>query len=486
MVLTQAVDTIAEIHPAKQRDLGIVDRSTYRMFWHRFTLLASTLETTGLSVPGEDRRMDVHEFVSRVIDASIPPTYAVRPFVALDDTAFETWARRRPWGKTPALDPGRQLPDDIETVPNGAVSESGWPRTAPDGKPLHTKDPDAREGHRSGKNGKPGNIYTGYEAHIVLGMHLVPASSHRGIAAVKLVDSVLARGREIREIAADRGYTPANRRASSGRCGNATSTSSATCTPISAEPPPGRNPARSGSTAASTPQPSPPDSATSLASNATCPPKKRNSARDTTSASRTRSRRTAPATRTATSGSKVPPSQAKSAARTFHGPCCCHTPGRPLHAHRTNPAAAAWRLRPDRHSRTHRPSPRTPTRRLEQHRLGTGLPPPQRHRIHQRRTQNPPHAPRTRVHPSLRHRQEQSPLGVRDARLQPRQTPPLARPALPARPVGPIPRRTRHHPHTPKKRHRSAPDAVQTSSAIHQADLLSHSREPESHRSIRR
>lgn len=44
--------------------------------------------------------------------------------------------------------------------------------------------------------------------HIVLGMHLVPASSHRGTAAVKLVDSVLARGREIREIAADRGYTP--------------------------------------------------------------------------------------------------------------------------------------------------------------------------------------------------------------------------------------------------------------------------------------
>jgi hypothetical protein len=36
----------------------------------------------------------------------------------------------------------------------------------------------------------------------------VPASSHRGTAAVTLVDSIIARGREVREVAADRGYTP--------------------------------------------------------------------------------------------------------------------------------------------------------------------------------------------------------------------------------------------------------------------------------------
>lgn len=316
---------------------GIIDETGYRRFWHRFTLLATTIETTGLALPGEDRRMDIHEVVSMVIDL-------YRPFVAIDGTDFETWARRRSWGKTPELDPDRELPDDIETVPNGAVSES-------DGKPLHTKDPDAREGHRSGKNGSPGNIYTGSETHlatqipavgedadvvphIVLGMHLVPASSHRGTAAVKPVDSVVARGREIREIAADRGYTPCKPESFVWPLWQRDLDAIGDLHPTQRGTTPGpRNPARSGSTTAPTPKPSLPDSATSPASNASKTP------RQIRQTCPTSLRRTAPATRTATSGSKAPPSQAKSAARTFHGPCDCHTPDRPPHAHRANPAA---------------------------------------------------------------------------------------------------------------------------------------------------
>ncbi|MGH3520516.1 MAG: hypothetical protein ACRDQ7_24730 [Haloechinothrix sp.] len=142
------------------------------------------------------------------------PPVDLAPCVSIDGTDIEAWARNRSWAKNKKniqLDGDRQLPD-VEVAPKGAVSEPGWPRTAPDGKPRNTLDPNARAGHRSGKNNRPGDIYDGYEAHfatqipavprkgsakpepvphLVLGMHLISASSHRGPSGVALIDGNL-------------------------------------------------------------------------------------------------------------------------------------------------------------------------------------------------------------------------------------------------------------------------------------------------------
>ncbi|MEV7866147.1 hypothetical protein AB0P17_08605 [Streptomyces sp. NPDC088124] len=243
MHLTRVLDTIAGLPPAALRDLGLTGEATYRMLWHAYTFLIRALETGTLATPhnhpqqppraGEPSApcpgscphmpVSIGEFAGRLLDASLPESFPLTGVMAIDSTDYETWARRRAWTPKPDVDPD-QVPVKDTPPPRRKrpPNEPGWPRTGADGRLMHTVDPQAREGYRSGTNAAPGNVFCGHDLHlgvnaralgapevpfVITAMHLAPAGSHKGEAGIALIDQHLARRPHTSEVIADRGYT---------------------------------------------------------------------------------------------------------------------------------------------------------------------------------------------------------------------------------------------------------------------------------------
>ncbi|WP_329032431.1 hypothetical protein OIE71_06140 [Streptomyces sp. NBC_01725] len=253
MHLTRVLDTLAELSLAARRELGLTSRASYRMLWHAYTLLIRALDTGTLATPhnhphhqagapDSDERVppcpdgcpyepiSLSEFVGRLLDASLPEGFPLTGAVAIDSTDYETWARRRAWSPEPDVDPDHvPVPVPVEDAPlkrkrKRPPNEPGWPCTGTDGRLMHTVDPDAREGYRSGTNASPGNVFCGFDLHLAVnaralgarapkvpfvftGMHLAVAGSHKGDAGISLIDQHLARHPRTSEVLADRGYS---------------------------------------------------------------------------------------------------------------------------------------------------------------------------------------------------------------------------------------------------------------------------------------
>ncbi len=102
------------------------------------------------------------------------------------------------------------------------MNEPGWPLVGEDGRPQNSPDSQARDGYRSGHNGRAGDVYVGFELHLatqipdvggqpvphlITGLTLTPAGSHRGHAAVRTVDGLTSTGYAITDLCADHGYS---------------------------------------------------------------------------------------------------------------------------------------------------------------------------------------------------------------------------------------------------------------------------------------
>ena len=223
MVLTEAVETASHLTPSQRRELGLND-VTYPMLWEAFRNVAKAFANGGLPIPGTGEALTAQVFADRLIAASLPPTF-IPPSssYAIDGTDYETPARRRSWANKKSISTaGTEIPEGTVLAPDKPHNEDGWPKVGADNEPQNSMDLNARDGFRTGHNGKPGDVYVGYELHlatpiravgggdvphVVTAMTLTPAGTYRGLAGVRTVDALLATGREVTEICADRGYT---------------------------------------------------------------------------------------------------------------------------------------------------------------------------------------------------------------------------------------------------------------------------------------
>lgn len=222
MILTEAVETASELTPSQKWELGLND-ITYPMLWEAFTQVAKAFENGGLPIPGTDAVLTAQVFADRLIAASLPATYVPPSSYAIDGTDYETPALRRSWGNKKSISTaGTEIPEGTVIAPDSPKNDKGWPLIGDDERPQNSMDVDARDGYRTGHNGRPGDIYVGYELHlatpirnlgggdvphVVMAMTMTPAGSHRGVAGVRTIDALLATGREVTEVCADRGYT---------------------------------------------------------------------------------------------------------------------------------------------------------------------------------------------------------------------------------------------------------------------------------------
>ncbi|MGW6773003.1 transposase [Streptomyces sp. NPDC055037] len=251
MHLTRVLDTLAGLPLTARRNLGLTDEPSYRMLWHAYTLLTRALDAGTLATPHNHplRRasseeepvscpdecpyepISISEFTGRLLDASLPEGLPLSGVIAIDSTDYETWARRRAWTPEPDIAPDHvpvPAPAPFEDAPPPSrkrpPNEPGWPCTGADGRLVHTADPDAREGYRSGTNASPGNVFCGFDLHLAVNaralgarapevpfvftaMHLAAAGSHKGDAGIALIDQHLARHPHTSEVIADRGYS---------------------------------------------------------------------------------------------------------------------------------------------------------------------------------------------------------------------------------------------------------------------------------------
>lgn len=173
---------------------------------------------------------DMFWFINAMAEATCPNDIEMGSSFAVDSTDFEAHARRR------SYDSGRPATDvdDIDLFADESSrypgrgkrvqNELGFPRTLADGRSQHSVDPDAAEGWRSGKNKRRSSTFLGWDIHLanhttprdstfrqplcVRGINIVPAGSHKGLAAFEIFeDMVVRRGLDVRDVLADMGYT---------------------------------------------------------------------------------------------------------------------------------------------------------------------------------------------------------------------------------------------------------------------------------------
>ena len=174
-----------------------------------------------------DRR-DMNWLKNAVTDASMPADINLGTSFALDSTNYESHFARQ--SRAPKVD---DQSDDIDLWAarrkQGSSKKTyrnadGWPTKGPDGRWMHCKDHDAREGHEPSKNGNRGSTFLGYQLfgvtptpprrgtgvsmpQIIRRWDLVPAGSHPGWAGAKVVEEAVDDGIKITDLSADMAFT---------------------------------------------------------------------------------------------------------------------------------------------------------------------------------------------------------------------------------------------------------------------------------------
>lgn len=168
-------------------------------------------------------RLSVEQFADRLLASSTPDDYHLSPAIALDGTDLETWARRRSWAskKSPVQgrhrDPGRhrrqsrQADERTRLAPRrrGRTPAELARLTGPRRIPVRPQ-----RSRRRRLRGFELNLATQVPdvggqpvPHLITGLTLTPAGSHRGHAAVRTIDGLTSTGYAITDLCADRGYS---------------------------------------------------------------------------------------------------------------------------------------------------------------------------------------------------------------------------------------------------------------------------------------
>lgn len=199
-----------------------------------FILLFKALEAGwDAAVDGEVEHIDADWFLERWLRASLEELPATSSSQAIDGTDIQGWARLH--GELAEDDLDGEVEDDAQTGGKRRPKKKRPVKVlgvGPDGRNIYTKDLDARAGHRSTTNSRPGGEYVGYELHIGVQIRdvgwsdgiqklnlgpdvppviktasLVPAGSRRDDSVVpKLIDAKES-WLDVDEVVWDRGYS---------------------------------------------------------------------------------------------------------------------------------------------------------------------------------------------------------------------------------------------------------------------------------------
>lgn len=224
VVMTGAAQILRGLNPSQRHDLGITGLDLeYANIESGIADITAGLAPrvnihTGEVLSDPRLRIDTQRILDLLVNGSVPDCLTPTTEYAIDATDYETSARRRS-RSTLVGDPY----DPTEEAPQRA---SDWPRTGPDGRHVHTPDPDARDGFRSGKNLNSKEIYCGYAIHlaadvvaigqpgrapIVRAATVTPAGSSSPAAGLALVDSLTRThgSAAVTHVLADRAYSNA-------------------------------------------------------------------------------------------------------------------------------------------------------------------------------------------------------------------------------------------------------------------------------------
>ena len=174
--------------------------------------------------------LTLDDVAARLLAASLPLSVGPTGVLAVDSTDYETWGCRQSWTTSPDALPVKPSPSDsssrVQRRKALLTDRRGWPLRGQDGRWQHTKDPDARAGHRSGSNGSRGEVFVGYDLHtlvdvpvfggdpvphVIRAIALRPGGEHKGAAGIDALDAAIRSGHgvglQVDELLADRGYT---------------------------------------------------------------------------------------------------------------------------------------------------------------------------------------------------------------------------------------------------------------------------------------
>lgn len=250
MHLTGVAALLGRANDEQARELGVHRRVSYRQVEDTFRKLVRAA-VVGLVVPHDHELADrstgevlpcpgraggcrfqeltLDDVAARLLAASLPAAVPPTGALAVDSTDYETWACRQSWTTSsdadpdalPVAAPAKDRPRSKRAEPE-LPDRPGWPLRGEDGRWQHTKDPDARAGHRSGSNGARGEVFVGYDLHTLVdvptfggdpvphvsrAIAVRPGGAHKGAAGIEALDAAGRTGVHVDELLADRGYT---------------------------------------------------------------------------------------------------------------------------------------------------------------------------------------------------------------------------------------------------------------------------------------
>lgn len=234
LLVSEAARVADRLTPQQRAQIGLVAPLRYSHLQSALTDMSAALQSEVDPHTAEIKParlpMGLTDLISSMISEFIPGRVPTPPSLAVDGTIYETWSKRRSWGRwRPDVDPGA-LPEPGVKAPVQGRGSSGWPRRGADGREQHTIDPDARAGYLPSKNMVPKSTFNGWELHLfvdvatspkaasrreaavtvpplIRALSVVPAGSDRGAAGLAALDAMLNRGAEVNEVLADRGYS---------------------------------------------------------------------------------------------------------------------------------------------------------------------------------------------------------------------------------------------------------------------------------------
>ena len=232
--LTKVLETLRALPASDRRRLNIErdgELLSYRQVHGMWAAMVQWFKDQEVS---SGRGLNWYVAGNAIVASSARAGYKATGAAATDGTAVPTWGALNFNERRLDADPDVvALRDALEVPP--ATKPSAGPvalYTGADNRPVYTKDPDARAGHKTATNSAGSGGYCGYELHtqvqarsaiwrgdptsislgedapaICLGYDVAPAGGHRGASALRVWDQAAANGLPTQEQIVDRGYS---------------------------------------------------------------------------------------------------------------------------------------------------------------------------------------------------------------------------------------------------------------------------------------
>lgn len=228
LLLSTAAEVTRVLTPEQREVLGLDGEVAYKLVHAAVADLAVAFSPTANPRTGEimPPRLSItlDEFVTGVVSEVLPRRLRrLHGTTAIDSTDYESHYLRQSTSTDGNADPmDGKLPLSEVEIADHKENTEGFPKMGADGRLIHTYDDEAREGYRSGKNGKTKETFLGYDIHIavpvpdegergfaslITGATIRPAGDGKAEAGIALLDCLSKARMKPATVLSDRGYT---------------------------------------------------------------------------------------------------------------------------------------------------------------------------------------------------------------------------------------------------------------------------------------